>query len=211
MFKIEVEGEIYKDQYIEMNTYIIDYQGECYIVDPGYEKEKIQKIVADNNLTVKGIILTHSHLDHISATDAFDVPIYMYEKEYDLFMYNYNDLYDERGIVRHYNLDGRTFIQLKEGDTLPLGDKEITFIPTAGHTAGGVCYIFEGDMFSGDTLFKGAVGRSDLKTGNMNDLKESIVRLIESQPEELRVHPAHGGSTTIGFEKKYNPYYNAWK
>lgn len=211
MFKIEVEGEIYKDQYIEMNTYIIDYQSECYIVDPGYEKEKIQKIVADNNLTVKGIILTHSHLDHISATDAFDVPIYMYEKEYDLFMYNYNDLYDERGIVRHYNLDGRTFIQLKEGDTLPLGDKEITFIPTAGHTAGGVCYIFEGDMFSGDTLFKGAVGRSDLKTGNMNDLKESIVRLIESQPEELRVHPAHGGSTTIDFEKKYNPYYNAWK
>lgn len=211
MFKIEVNGEIYKDKYIEMNTYIIDYKGECYIVDPGYEKEKIQKFVKENNLTVKGILLTHSHLDHISATDAFNVPIYMYEKEYDLFMYNYNDLYNERGIVRHYNLDGREFVKLKDGDTLPLGDKEITFIATAGHTIGGVCYKFENDLFSGDTLFKGAVGRSDLKTGNINDLKESIVRLIDSEDDNLNVYPAHCPSTTIGFEKRYNPYYNSWK
>lgn len=211
MFKIEVSGEIYKDQYIQMNSYIIDYKGECYIVDPGYEKEKIRKVVEENNLKVKGILLTHSHLDHISATDVYNVPIYMYEKEYDLFMYNYNDLYGERGIKRHYNLDGREFIKLKEGDTLALGDKKISIIPTAGHTIGGVCYKFENDLVSGDTLFKGSVGRSDLKTGNINDLRESIVRLIESQDDNLIVHPAHGPSTTIGFEKRYNPYYNSWK
>ncbi|MGL5821852.1 MAG: MBL fold metallo-hydrolase [Sarcina sp.] len=211
MFRIEVSGEIYKNKYIDMNTYIIDYKGECYIVDPGYEKHKIQAVVEANNLKVNGIILTHSHLDHISAIDVFNVPIYLYEKEFDLFMYNYNDLYNEREIVRPYNIDGREIIKLKDGDTLPLGDKKITFISTPGHTAGGVCYIFENDMYSGDTLFKGAVGRSDLKTGDPLAIKASIVNLINSQPENLNVHPAHGQSTTIGFEKKFNPYYNMWK
>lgn len=211
MFKIEVSGEIYKNKYIDMNTYIIDYKGECYIVDPGYEKEKIQAVVRANNLKVNGIILTHSHLDHISAIDVFNVPIYMYEKEFNLFMYNYNDLYNEREITRPYNIDGREIITLKDGDTLPLADKKITFMSTPGHTVGGVCYIFENDMYSGDTLFKGAVGRSDLKTGDPVAIKNSIVNLINSQPESLNVHPAHGGSTTIGFEKKFNPYYNMWK
>ncbi|MGL4739884.1 MAG: MBL fold metallo-hydrolase [Sarcina sp.] len=211
MFKIEVSGEIYKNKYIDMNTYIIDYKNECYIVDPGYEKEKIQAVVKANNLKVNGIILTHSHLDHISAIDVFNVPIYMYEKEFDLFMYNYNDLYNEREITRPYNIDGREIIKLKDGDTLPLADKKITFISTPGHTVGGICYIFENDMYSGDTLFKGAVGRSDLKTGDPVAIKNSIVNLINSQPEDLNVHPAHGASTTIGFEKKFNPYYNMWK
>ena len=211
MIKIEVNGEIYKDAYIDMNVYIIDYMGQCYIVDPGYEKEKLRKVVEENNLEVKGIILTHSHLDHISATDSFNVPIYIYEKEYDLFVDNYTNQYNERGIVRHYNLDGREIVRLQDGDILPLGDKKISFIPTAGHTGGGVCYKFENDLYSGDTLFKGAVGRSDLKTGDINALKESVVRLINSQDENLNVHPAHGDSTTIGLEKKYNPYYNAWK
>lgn len=211
MIKIEVNGEIYKDSYIDMNVYFIDYKGQCYIVDPGYEKERIRKVVEDNNLEVLGIILTHSHLDHISATDCFNVPIYMYEKESDLFMYNYNDLYNERGITRHYDLNGRVLVKLKDGDTLPLGDKKISFIPTAGHTAGGICYKFENDLYTGDTLFKGAVGRSDLKTGDPVAIKESVVRLINTLDENLNVHPAHGDSTTIGFEKKYNPYYNAWK
>lgn len=211
MFKIEVFGEIYKDKYIEMNSYIIDYKGECFIVDPGYQKEKIQKIIIENNLDVKGILLTHSHLDHISATDVYNVPIYMYEKEFDLFLYMYNDLYTERDIKRTYNLDGREIIKLQDEDTIPLGDKKISFISTPGHTKGSVCYKFENNLYSGDTLFKGTVGRTDLKTGSPTDMKQSILKLMNLLDDNTVVYPAHGERTTIGIEKLTNPYYLSYK
>lgn len=211
MKKIVVTGEIYKDRFIDINTYVVDYNGKCFIVDPGYEKEKIQKFVEDNKLEVLGILLTHSHLDHMSALDVYNVPIYLYENEYPLFKNHYENLYNERGLKRTYTLDGREIITFKEGDTIPFDDKEISIIPTPGHTIGGVCYKFENDLFTGDTLFKGSVGRTDLNTGNPEDMKRSLLKLMNTLDDNLNVHPGHMDSTTIGAEKKSNPYYLAWK
>lgn len=211
MKKIVVTGEISKNKYIDINCYIIDYKGKCFIVDPGFEKERIIHLVNENNLTVEGIILTHSHLDHTSAIDCFDVPVYISENEYDLLVYNHENQYIERELVKPFDLKDIKIIKVKKDEKIPFLDKFIEVIATPGHTIGGVCYKFENDLFSGDTLFKGAVGRSDFRTGDINALKKSVVGLINDLDNEINVHPGHMDSTTIGFEKKYNQYYNAWK
>ncbi|MGL5414100.1 MAG: MBL fold metallo-hydrolase [Clostridium sp.] len=211
MKKIVVTGEIYKDKFIDINSYVIDYKGKCFIVDPGYEKEKIQKFIEENNLEVLGILLTHSHLDHMSALDVYNVPIYLSSNEYPLFKNHYENMYNERGLKRNYSLEGREIIPLNEGDSIPFVDKKIDVFFTPGHTIGGVCYKFENDLFTGDTLFKNSVGRTDFNTGNVHDMRKSILYLLNNLDPNLNVHPGHMDSTTIGEEIKYNPYYQAWK
>lgn len=211
MKKIVVRGKIDRDSYIDINCYIIDYKGKCFIVDPGYEKEKIIEAVKENNLEVLGILLTHSHLDHISAINSFNVPVYIGENEYNLFLDNYENSYKERGLERPFDLKDINIIKVNKDTEIEFLDKKITVIETPGHTEGGVCYKFEDDLFTGDTLFKRKVGRWDFKTGNLESLKKSVVFLIENLSDEVRVHPGHMESTTIGDEKKYNPYYNEWK
>lgn len=211
MKKVVVRGKIYKDHYIDINCYIVDYKGKCFIVDPGYEKEKIIAAVKENNLEVIGILLTHSHLDHISAINSFNVPVYIGENEYNLFLENYNKSYEERGLERTFELKDINIIKVNKNTEIEFLDKKIIVIETPGHTEGGVCYKFGNDLFTGDTLFKGKVGKWSFKTGNLESLKKSVVYLIENTPDEVRVHPGHMESTTIGDERKYNKHYLEWK
>ena len=102
------------------------------------------------------------------------------------------------------------YIHEKEYEIL-IDDKEIKVIHTPGHTVGSVCYKIDNDLYTGDTLFKGTVGRWDFPTGKLDILRKTVVDLIDSQDEDTKIHPAHGESSTIKHEKETNYYYNEWK
>lgn len=205
MKKILLLGEI------DVNCYIIENEGQCYIVDPGYEKEKLINFIKENNLEVLGILLTHGHIDHIGAIDAFDVPVYLHEKEYEILEDNHKNGFEFYGRTKPYNLEDINIVTFDESKVFKLGDKNIEVIFTPGHTIGGVCYKIENDLYTGDTLFKETVGKWTFPTGDLDTLKKSVIDLIENQNEDLNIHPAHGESSTIGHEKKYNLFYSEWK
>ncbi|MGL4741059.1 MAG: MBL fold metallo-hydrolase [Sarcina sp.] len=196
---------------IPVNCYVIENDGECFIVDPGYEKERVIEYVKVKGLEVKGILLTHGHIDHIGAIDAFNVPVYIHEKEYEILVDNHKNGFEFYGREKPYDLEDIDIVTIDEDKTFKVGDKTIEVIFTPGHTIGGVCYKIGNDLYTGDTLFKETVGRWDFPTGNLEVLKESVVRLVDSMKDEVRIHPAHGESSTIENERKYNDYYNAWK
>lgn len=205
MKKILLLGEI------PVNCYFIEYNNKCYVVDPGYEKEKVIKYVKENNLEVLGILLTHGHIDHIGAIDAFKVPVYLHKNEYEIIEDNYKNGFEFYGREIPYSLKEINFVKIDEEYVLPIDDKKIEVIYTPGHTIGGVCYKFENDLYTGDTLFKGTVGKWVFPTGDYETLKRTVVNLIDTEKECVNIHPAHGESSTIGQEKKYNDFYVQWK
>lgn len=205
MKKITLNGPI------TMNCYIIDYKNKCFIVDPGYNHQSIHTYVKDNNLEVIGILLTHGHPDHIGGIDCYDVPIYMHKIEEEFIRRRLSSEHKSPRFSITYDFDKLNHVMVDEGSLIPFEDKTIAVLHTPGHTAGEICFIFEEDIFSGDTLFKSAVGRWDFPSGSLEDLRKSVTRLIDTQPLHYGVHPGHGESSTIGQERKQNPYYLQWK
>lgn len=203
--KILLYGEI------PVNSYILEENGECYIIDPGYEKERVIDYIKDSGLSVKGILLTHAHIDHVGAIDAFDVPVYLHEEEHNILLNDELNGFEFYHRSKPYDIKNIKIVTLKDGDKLPLGDKYIEVIHTPGHTVGGVCYRYNNDLYTGDTLFKHTVGRWDFPLGNLSKLKKSVVNLIDSQEDNVMIHPAHGESSTIGHEKNHNQFYKEWK
>jgi len=196
---------------IDVNCFLIEQNNKCYIVDPGYEKEKVQKYVKDNKLEVLGILLTHGHIDHIGAIDSFDVPVYLHKNEYEIIINNYKNGFDYYGKEKPYSLENINLIRIDESTIFEIDDKKIEVLHTPGHTVGGVCFKFGNDLYTGDTLFSGSVGRWDFPTGDLNTLRKTVVDLIDSQADKVRIHPAHGTSSTIKIEKNNNFYYHEWK
>lgn len=205
MEKITVSG------LLEMNCYVIEHNKKCFIVDPGYQKEKIVEYINNKGYSVEGILLTHGHLDHISAIDCFDVPVYVYEKEIALVKDDSLNGFNELNVQNPLNLNNINFKIFNDEYQIKLGDKKIVVIPTPGHTAGGVCYMFGYDVYTGDTIFKGSVGRHDFATGDSEALKYSVVNLLDSLDDNYKLHPGHGESTTVGEEKQNNMFYKMWK
>ncbi|MBP2033329.1 glyoxylase-like metal-dependent hydrolase (beta-lactamase superfamily II) [Clostridium algifaecis] len=205
MKKILLLGEI------DVNCYFIEHNRKCYIVDPGYEKEKVIKYVEENELEVLGILLTHGHIDHIGAIDSFNVPIYLHEKEYDILQENYTYGFEYYGKVKPYVLEDLDIRIIDENSQLAIDERLIEVIYTPGHTIGGLSFKFGHDLYTGDTLFKGTVGKWEYRTGDINTLGKTIIRLIDTLDEKTRVHPAHGPSSTIGAEKNSNFFYLKWK
>lgn len=195
----------------DVNCYFIEDNNKCYIVDPGYEKERIVKYVENSKLEVLGILLTHGHIDHISAIDCFKVPVYIHENEYELFLDSYSNVENRYGRKMDYSLEHINIIKIDESKVFKIDDKEVYVIYTPGHTVGGVCYKFGNDLYTGDTLFKEKVGKWTFPTGSLEDMKKSVVSLINTQSDEVKVHPGHYDSSTIGHEKKNNPFYLEWK
>lgn len=195
---------------IPVNCYIIQRNSECYIIDPGYEKDKIRRYVAQKQYEVKGILLTHAHIDHIEALDCFRVPVYLHEKEKELLLDNSLNGFDYFEKTPGYKTEKLDIRTLSHKDKLPLGDDYIEVIATPGHTQGGVCYLIGHDLYTGDTLFEGAVGRWDRPTANLEELKKSLSVLMQ-YPDHYIIHPAHGRSSTILSEKQHNPFIREWK
>lgn len=196
---------------ISVNCFVIESNSMCYIIDPGYEKECVLDFVNKNSYQVLGILLTHGHIDHIGAIDAFKVPVYLSKKEYDVFLENYREGFKYYGKEQPYNLEDITFEFLEHNDRLKLADNFVQVIETPGHTCGSLCYKYKDELYTGDTLFKGTVGKWNYRTGDIAELRNSVIGLIDNLSDDVRIFPAHGEPTSIGFEKATNPYYIKWK
>jgi glyoxylase-like metal-dependent hydrolase (beta-lactamase superfamily II) len=196
---------------LDTNCYFIEDGKKCYIIDPGYEKNKIIKYVSDYKLEVLGILLTHAHIDHIGAIDCFPVPIYLHEFECAVLMNSHKNCADLFDIKLPYDINSLNIVSVNENTELYLSQQLIQIIHTPGHTIGSICYKINKELYTGDTLFKNSVGRWDLPTGSEKDSRDSILKLIDEQDENMKVYPGHGPSTTIKEEKENNIYYKSWK
>ena len=181
---------------------------DAVIIDPGFEDDRIMETVEKHGLKVGKILLTHGHFDHIMGIDGFckvyDVPVYVGEKEAGLITdahWNQSDIY-----TKGYTFSEAVYVQ--DGKILRLAGYDFQVFFTPGHTPGGVCYYVasEGILFSGDTLFHHSVGRTDFEGGSMSDLVRGIEDKLLPLPDETKVLPGHMDATTIGEEKKYNPF-----
>ena len=188
------------------NCYIIydETSKEGIIIDPGAGGPQIVKRIKDTGLNIKYVVLTHSHPDHIGALkevkDTTGARVAIHAD-------------DVRGLQM-----GHRFAQagssplptpdllLKDGDAIDVGNLHFSVLHTPGHTQGGICLLIEGVLFSGDTLFYTSVGRSDMPGGNGGQLIEAIFTKLLTLPDETVVLPGHGPETTIGAERRSNPF-----
>ncbi len=193
----------------QTNCYIVYHKdsNEAIIVDPGDRANDIIMRCRMLGISPKAILLTHGHFDHMMAADKvkeeFQIPIYASEKEISLLLDGRANL--SAMWARPVCLNADVFV--KEGDELEIAGFHIRVIETPGHTVGGVCYYIpeEEVLLSGDTLFCCSFGRTDFPTGSMSTLARSIREKLFTLPESTEVYPGHESSTTIGYEKRYNP------
>ena len=193
------------------NSYVVtdSETKECVIVDIGAYSEVMENYIKDNGYTLKGILLTHGHFDHIMGLDGMlknhDVPVYIYEEEME--MVKDPSLNASTCFGLNYAFGGKVN-GLKDGEVLNIAGMDFKVIHTPGHTKGGCCYYEEDEkvLFSGDTLFQRSVGRSDLPTGSGGELIRSLRDTLFNLPDETKVYPGHMDTTTIEYEKKYNPF-----
>ena len=179
------------------NTYLITDEATNFkaIIDPGYFGTDVRMDI-ESNAYLKYVFLTHAHHDHYDAAKA-----YLDEYTGARFAAPSKDM----PLLEKADCPNPSLL-LKDGDEIELGETVLKVISTPGHTAGGICLLTDKVLFSGDTLFKLSVGRSDLETGNWEQLVESINTRLYTLDEDIVVYPGHGATTTIGYEKKANPF-----
>ena len=192
------------------NTYVItdDATGFKAVVDPGYYGMDVRMEI-QNNAFLKYILLTHGHYDHYAAvreymdeymSAAFIAPAgehyLMYESRENLLMSGGRS---GKGVPQ-----AKRFV--REGDTIELGETMLRVIETPGHTEGGICFATDHEVFSGDTLFRLSVGNTSFETGDWATMVDSIQNKLYTLDDDTVVYPGHGPATTIGYEKRANPF-----
>ncbi len=194
---------------IEANCYIIgcDKTKEGAVVDPGDEGGRILKRLEALGLNCKYIILTHGHADHITALkqvrEATGAEVLIHTKDADMLTNPKLNLSMMLGMVLKFEAAERL---LEEGDKIQVGEITLEVIHTPGHTLGGISLKVGNLLITGDTLFAGSVGRSDFPGGSHNTLINSIKTKLLVFPDDTKVYSGHGPATTIGHEKRYNPF-----
>lgn len=181
---------------LQTNCYILSEGDRCLVIDPGDEAGRVLSFLEKEGLTLDSILLTHGHFDHVGAvkTLAADTDCRVFLCEEDLALPRTMTA----GPLYHTDFYG-------EGDNLTLAGMTFEVLHTPGHTPGSVCLRFGKHLFSGDTLFAGSCGRTDFPGSEPAAMVRSLHRLAQLE-EDLKVYPGHGESTTIGEEKRYNPY-----
>ena len=193
------------------NCYIVqnEEKKECFLVDPGACPPEMISHIKRAGLTVKAVLLTHGHFDHIMGLDGvlkeFQVPVYVCKEEREL-MENAQLNSSLLMLGQAYSFSGAEYIA--DGDVLFPAGIRVHVIFTPGHTAGGCCYYLpeEHVLFSGDTLFHASIGRTGLPTGRTGQLVRSVREKLFVLPDDTKVYPGHMDETTIEYEKKYNPF-----
>lgn len=176
---------------------------EVFIIDPGGDYKKIKAMVDKNNFIVRSIINTHGHIDHISANRYFNLPIWIHKEDASFLEDSKKNLSSLFG----FNLKSPPATRLlEEGEVLKIGNLLLEVIHTPGHTPGSICLKSDGVLFTGDILFYSGIGRSDFPHGSEEILFDSLKNKVLVYNEETIIHPGHGPSTTIGNEKKNNPF-----
>lgn len=204
--KTFVEGPIDANNYL-----LIDEESkEAVLIDCSSVRPEFINAVKACGVNLKYILLTHGHFDHLLGIEAF-------EQEFGVKTYvNEADLSQVRLVPDMMQMfAGMVPIPVPQisnfvshGDEFKIGATTIKAISTPGHTKGGMCYLVDDKLFSGDTLFQGSVGRCDLLDGNLKDIVKSIKEKLFALPDDTVVYPGHGAKTTIAYEKKYNEILN---
>jgi len=188
----------------ESNSYLLIEKGEALLIDSGASPDKISAALAREGATLKAILLTHGHFDHILSIDrlreTYGVPVYIHKEDAPM-------LTDGRlNAYAYFFRENRTWMPadklLTDDERIPFGDKSISVIHTPGHTGGSVCYLVDDLLFSGDTLFADGYGRTDLDGGDSAALTHSLQTLF-ALPTTLKVYAGHGMATTLE-NAKYN-------
>jgi hydroxyacylglutathione hydrolase len=170
---------------------------EVAVVDPAWDVDRIIEMAQENDLTITKILITHSHFDHINGVEALlnrtKAKVYINKAEAEFMKAVWPDL-----------------VKVDSGDTTRVGDVDITFLHTPGHTPGSQCFMVQNHLISGDTLFIGACGRCDLPGSNPEDMYRSLTQKLAKLDDHTIVFPGHNYAarpySTIGDEKRFNPY-----
>lgn len=187
------------------NCYLVIDENRALLIDPGEQFPALARMLNDMGAKLEAVILTHAHFDHIGGLDAildrFNVDVYMNPKEFDF-------LTNPRLNASHSFMTSVTSkahpVALKSGENKIGGfDVDAYFCP--GHSVGSTVLKIGDNLFTGDVLFQGSIGRTDLPTGDDKAMRESL-QFLNKLPDTLIVYPGHGPSTTLGQEKMYNPY-----
>ena len=199
---------------VQENTYVLYNEfKECIIVDPGCysdeEKEALKDFIEKNGLQPKMLINTHCHLDHVFGNkyvaEAYQLTLQIHKNEEEMLQ-----MAPGSGLMFNLPFDNYTgqLIFLKEDDIISLHDDALKVIEAPGHSPGSICFYCEKQKFiiGGDVLFYQSIGRTDLPGGNHESLIKNIKEKLFLLPDGVKVYPGHGPATTIGDEKKYNPY-----
>lgn len=203
--KIEYKSQppFYKNGYL---IYSED-DNKAIIIDPGDEASLLLNIIHKKQLTIEYILLTHAHIDHISGVRVIK------NETGATIMLHPEDEFLYQGLEKQANWFGYPVAPapkidnyLYDGQIIKISNKEIKVIHTPGHTPGGVCFLIENNLFCGDTLFEGSIGRTDLEGGDYEKLITSIRNKLLILPDDTIVYPGHGSSTTIAREKLFNPF-----
>lgn len=195
---------------LQENCYIVYKDSDALIIDPGDETSKIKNELETLSVTPLAILLTHTHYDHIGALEDlrvdYDIPVYVSPEEQEwlgdpqlnLSIYGTH-------VIRANPAD----FAFESPETVTIGRFSFKVVQTPGHSPGGVSFIFEEGncVFSGDALFKGSVGRTDLPGSEPEKLIPGVEEQLLTLPEDYTVYPGHMKSTTVGYEKRTNPYF----
>ncbi len=204
-FDYKILGEIGTNCYLLYNK----DNKRAVLIDPADEADKIMEMIAVKNCTLTAILLTHGHYDHIGAavkvSKATKAPIYVGECEKEVLE---NPSINLSAMMGEHAISLIADKWLTDGEVIELAGITIRCIHTPGHTKGGMSYYVEDAniLFSGDTLFAASVGRTDFPTGSMSELVRSIKSKLLILPEHTKVFTGHGESTSIAYEKQYNPF-----
>jgi glyoxylase-like metal-dependent hydrolase (beta-lactamase superfamily II) len=194
---------------LQNNTYVVvdDASRRAAVIDPGMECEPVLEQVRSDGLSLEAVILTHGHFDHIFGTQLFraasPAPILMHAADLPLL--------DEVGETARYfgfaaPVVPRPDRLVRDGEAIKVGGLELKVLETPGHTPGGISLLLEEVVFVGDALFAGSVGRTDLAGGSHELLLRSIRAKLLTLPDQTTVCPGHGPATTIGVERRDNPF-----
>jgi glyoxylase-like metal-dependent hydrolase (beta-lactamase superfamily II) len=191
-----------------INTYLLIYKKKCIAIDPGFNGEALQEYIELNDLTLTDVFLTHGHYDHIR-----DIRILAKKWDFNLYIHELDQamLYDDKlNYAVYFNGSFRIksdqkITLLHDGDLISHGTSHFKVWHTPGHTQGSLCLEYLNMIFTGDTLFCGDLGRTDLMGGSQKAMNQSIIRLFRGISNDLIVYPGHEQSTSMSIERKENP------